>query len=372
MVTHKFTPGDGQGRVNYEIARRALDRGYRVTLIASEAAADLKEHPNVTWIPVSVARWPTEVARNLVFAGYSARWLRRHRAELDVVHVNGCITWEAGDVNAAHFVHSAWARSPVHTARLNQNLYGLYQWAFTALNSRWERSAYRRARRVVPVSERVRAELEAIGVSPERSRVILNGVDLEEFHPGAADRAALGLPPGVPLALFAGEIRTPRKNLDTVLKALARIPEAHLAVVGSLDGSPFPALAQQLGLSDRVHFLGYRRDVAALMRAADLFVFPSRYEACSLVLLEALASGLPVVTAQTAGGAELVTPDAGVVLPDPNAVAALADALCALVGDATLRGRMGGAARAIADQHGWTRMADRYLSLYEEASGSKP
>jgi hypothetical protein len=58
----------------------------------------------------------------------------------------------------------------------------------------------------------------------------------------------------------------------------------------------------RLNVSDHVHFLGYRRDIPDLMRTANIFVFPSRYEACPLVLLEAMASGLPIVTAQTAGG----------------------------------------------------------------------
>lgn len=227
---------------------------------------------------------------------------------------------------------------------------------------------YRDTRRIVAVSAQVRQELLAIGVPPEHVSVILNGVDLTEFAPGVEDREALGLPPGVSLALFVGDIRTPRKNLDTVLRALTDVPGLHLAVVGSPEGSPFPRLADELGVASRTHFLGYRRDVARIMRASDLFVFPSRYEACSLVLLEALASGLPVVTARTAGGAEIVTPECGVVLTDPVDVAGLTAHLCRLVADGDLRRAMGRAARAAAEAHSWRGMADQYLALYEEAA----
>ena len=109
-----------------------------------------------------------------------------------------------------------------------------------------------------------------------------------------------------------------RKNLDTVLQALVGASGVHLAVVGAREGSPYPALAERLGVADRVHFLGFRRDMAQIMQAVDIFVFPSRYEPFGIVVLEAMASGVPVILAATVGAAEVVTPDCGVVLPDPE------------------------------------------------------
>jgi glycosyltransferase involved in cell wall biosynthesis len=135
--------------------------------------------------------------------------------------------------------------------------------------------------------------------------------------------------------------------------------------VGGTERSPYPQLSQKLGLGDRVHFLGYRRDVPEIMKAVDLFVFPSRYEACTLVLLEAMASGLPVITAVTTGGAEIVTDDCGIVLSDSEDVSALADAMTKLANDGSLRKKMGQAARAIAEQHSWTSKANAYVDLFE-------
>jgi len=252
---------------------------------------------------------------------------------------------------------------------LRRDFYGGYQWLYTALNARLERIAYRRAKVVVAVSGKIRNELTEIRVPSERVRVIENGVDLQEFHPGPADRRELGLPEGVPLALFVGDIRTPRKNLDTVLNSLVRVPELHLAVVGATAGSPYPQLARRFGLSARVHFLDYRRDVPRLMRAADLFVFSSRYEAFALVLLEAMASGLPVVTVATAGAADLVETECGIVVDDPNDINAFAVALGGLVLHPEDRRRRGQAARAIAEQYSWQRMAEQYLRVYEKIVG---
>jgi glycosyltransferase involved in cell wall biosynthesis len=148
------------------------------------------------------------------------------------------------------------------------------------------------------------------------------------------------------------------------LKAMVDVPTFHLAVCGTVLGSPYPALAAQLGVQDRVYFLGFRADMPDLMRAADMFVFPSRYEACSLAMLEALASGLPILTAITAGGAEMLTPSCGHVLTDPNDAKALAQTLRAWIGDPQRRRQMGQAARQVAEQHSWAHMVEAYLQLY--------
>lgn len=368
IVTHKIKKGDGQGRVNYEVAQEAIRRGHQLTLLASEVAPELEDNSQVNWIRIPVKGYPTEFVRNFIFAQKSADWLRQHRSEIDLVKVNGAINLAAADVNAVHFVHSSWLRSPVHISRNRRDLYGFYQWLFTAFNARWEKQAFQKAQVVVAVSEKVAQELVNIGVPCSRIRVIVNGVDLEEFAPGPSNRQKLGLPENVTLALFAGDIRTPRKNLDTVLHALAKVPDLHLAVVGHTQGSPFPELATSLGLSDRVHFVGFRRDIPQIMQAVDLFVFPSRYEACSLVLLEALSSGLPVITATATGGGELVTPECGIVLSDSDDIDALAVALMSLVSDRALIQQMGKAARSVAEKHSWTTMAQTYVDLFEELS----
>src|SRR5919202_2991365 len=132
IVTHKVIKGDGQGRANYEIARAALRRGHQVVLVASQVAPELNSHPSASWVRIPVLGWPTELLRNQVFAWRSFRWLRRHRHQLDVLHVNGFITWAPADVNAAHYVQMAWLRSPGHTAQLRRDLYGFYQWLYSA------------------------------------------------------------------------------------------------------------------------------------------------------------------------------------------------------------------------------------------------
>jgi glycosyltransferase involved in cell wall biosynthesis len=366
IVTHKIRKGDGQGRVNYEVAQEAIRRGHDLTLLASEIAPDLADNSAVNCIFIPVEMYPTEFIRNFIFAQKSADWLRKNRANLDLIKVNGAITMGASDVNAVHFVHGSWLKSPVHISHNRKDLYGLYQWLFTAANAYWEKQAFCQSKIIIAVSEKVAQELVNIGVPRSQIRVVANGVDLQEFAPGVSSRTALGLPENVNLALFAGDIRISRKNLDTVLHALVKVPKLHLAVVGGTQDSPYPAMAKALNISERVHFLGYRHDMPQIQRASDLFVFPSRYEPFGLVVIEAMASGLPVITATTTGAADLVNRDCGIVLDDCDDVKALVEALELLNSDRSLRQQMGKVARTIAEQHSWSTMAQTYLNIFEE------
>ena len=375
IVTHRVVQGDGQGRVNHAIAEAAVQRGHRVVLVASEADPALVEHPEISWVPIPVDGLPTALLRNQAFAWRSTRWLRAHRAQLDCVLANGSITWAAADVNVSHFVHTAWLRSAAHTSRLQRGPYGWYQWLYSWLNAQWERHAYRQARTVVAVSETVRDELDALGVPPDTIVTIPNGVDIAEFHPSrpdtaADDRTAFGLPANVPLGLFIGDLRTPRKNLDTVLRALQQVPLLHLAVAGSTADSPYPALARTLGLSSRVHFLGYCDAVPQLMRAGDICLCPSRYEPFSMVALESLASGTPVLTSRNVGAAQLLTPDCAWILDDPEDDAALAEALRDFLEKLSHHpekiASMQSAARALAEGYSFAHMAAHYLRVIEE------
>ncbi|BAN28013.1 glycosyltransferase family 4 protein [Caballeronia insecticola] len=366
IVTHVVRHNDGQGRVNYEIARAALAEGHEVILVASHVAPELLDHPRLRWVRVIAGRvWPTRLVKQQVFAIKSALWLRTHRDDYDVLHVNGFITWARADVNTAHFVHGGWMKSAYYPFRLRGGAWSAYQVIYSRLNAWLEGWAYRRSRVVAAVSEKVAEEIRAGGIEKDRVEVVYNGVDTTAFSAAAPDRASFGLKDDAFLMLFVGDLRTPRKNLQTVLHALVALPShVQLVVAGYLPGSPYPDQARALGIADRVHFLGLVKNMPTLMHSVDTFVFPSRYEAMSLSLLEALAAGLPVITARTAGGAEIIGEECGIVLEDPDDAAALAHAIDELATAPARRGRMGESARELASHFNWARMARRYLDLY--------
>lgn len=196
--------------------------------------------------------------------------------------------------------------------------------------------------------------------------VIPNGVDAALFSPPKTR-------PGGPVRfLFVGRV-VRQKGLDVLFDALAGL-EASLAwsldVVG--DGPArveLAARANRLGLTEKIRFLGWRgrAEMPALFREADLFVFPSRDEGMPNAVLEAMASGLPVVATRISGNEEIVRHgETGLLVPSEDA-AALGEALTRLVGRAEERAAMGHGARRLAEtEYSWASVARRYLDLCKE------
>lgn len=367
IVTHVVAPWDGQGRVNFELARYLVSRGHEVTLVASVVEPALAAAAGIRWIRIPVPRRAPEPVKWLVFALLARLRLGpRALTQYDIVHLHGAIAPIQADLNTCHFVHAGWRREGPAVDAWQRLVTTVCMWT--------ERRAYRTARRVVAVSEAVGQSLrEDIGLPRGRLRVIYTGVDQAEFRPRAPEdphplREGLGLPPSAFVVLFVGDARSPRKNLDLALATLARLdPRFRLVVIGEHRGGPYPALASTLGVGGRTHFLGPRRDVAECLRDADALLCVSRYEPASLVLLEGMATGIPVICTPGVGNAPFVDHGAnGFRLRSTDDRERAAWLLEILGRDPDLQRRIGEAARATACQLSWTRMARHYESLYQE------
>jgi glycosyltransferase involved in cell wall biosynthesis len=187
-----------------------------------------------------------------------------------------------------------------------------------------------------------------------------NGVDLERFHPAPA-------PAGCLLGTVGG--LRPEKDHHTLLQALARLPAATAELVGAgpLEGELRRAAAD-LGLAERVHFAGATTDTAACYRRFGVFVLSSATEQLPLVLLEAMASGLPVVATDVGDvRATLPEPSRRFVVP-PGDAAALATALATVLGDPALRATLGAANRAAAQRFDARICLQRGLDLYQRTA----
>jgi glycosyltransferase involved in cell wall biosynthesis len=211
---------------------------------------------------------------------------------------------------------------------------------------------------------------DAVGVPSARLRIIPNGVDVRRFRPGdrARERARLGLPAG-PLFGTAGRL-FPEKRQQDLLHALAavrgRLPGAHLVFVG--DGperTRLESLAAALGQSAAVTFAGWQTDTAPWLAALDVFLLCSETEALPLAVLEAMASGVPVITTPVGDLPQVVRGGRDGMHVPVGDIEALAAAMGRLGEDRGLRDVMGSSARDfVVARYDERLMVERYQELY--------
>jgi glycosyltransferase involved in cell wall biosynthesis len=240
-----------------------------------------------------------------------------------------------------------------------------------------ERLSARCAQVVLCNSESLRSEALALRIAPAAKLKLLgngssNGVNLERFSPGASEvRRKLGLRRESPVIGFVGRL-TRDKGLPELIEAFEFIlqakPEAHLLLVGWFDASEDalrPALQTRIERHARIHCTGYVDDTAPYYRAMDLLVLPTRREGFPNVVLEAAATGLPVVTTECTGARDSVVPEVTGLLIPPGYPEAIAEAVIRLLHDPACGRRMGAAARAwVAEHYSDTRVLALTVEFY--------
>ena len=224
--------------------------------------------------------------------------------------------------------------------------------------------------RYVAVSRDVATELvERFHWPASKVEVVYNAVQLERFDmPGSpALRAQLTNGQERPVVLTSARLDE-QKGHPVLLRAATEVPDAVFVLAGEgPERPPLEAQAAELGLADRVQFLGHRDDIPELLAACDLFALPSLYEGSSLALLEAMAAGRAVVSSAIGGTDELIDDGETGLLVPPGDPAALATAIRRLLSDTTLRTSLARRARERVERD-FTRdaMARRVEHIYEE------
>lgn len=334
IVAGDFTPLGGMDRANHALgARLASDPGAAVHLVAHRVWPDLAARPAVR---VHTVRRP--LGSHALGAPLLAAAGRRCAKALAPSHphvlANGGNT-DAGDVSWVHYLHAAYVPSSELGALRRAKTLATHRWYLAA-----ERRALSRVRLIICNSRRTARDVaERIGAPEQKLRVIYYGSDPSSLQPVTAPERAearrlLGLPSERPIALFVGALSDRRKGFDRLFEAWQllcrdRRWDADLVVAG--DGAELPAWRDRAsadGLTDRIHFLGFRDDVARVLAAADVLVHPARYEAYGLGVHEAICRGLPAIVSARAGIAELYPGDLSeLLLDDPEDYAAIADRL---------------------------------------------
>jgi len=203
--------------------------------------------------------------------------------------------------------------------------------------------------RFVAVSKNLRDAIEREGLlDASRCDVIYNGIDLVRY--GRSNnrelRERLGVADDTILIGSLGNVR-PAKAYDLLIKAARRVidqrPDAHFVIAGDAKNSlhkKHAALADELGVSDHIHFIGFCNDSAGYLAQLDYFLLTSTSEGLSIATIEALATGLPAVVTRCGGPEEIVTPDQDALMVDIDADA-IAEGVLRLLGDRALAVRIG-------------------------------
>jgi sugar transferase (PEP-CTERM/EpsH1 system associated) len=228
--------------------------------------------------------------------------------------------------------------------------------------------------RFVTVSDDIRRWLENVVRVPDRKvQTIRNGVDTEKFHPRLRDEKGLGTRSEGGIVIGTVGRLDPIKRQDLLLQAFSKLdPDARKVKLLLAGEGPerkrLETLRDGLPGGDRISFLGEREDVPELYRIMDIFVLPSRNEGMSNTILEAMASGLPVIATAVGGNPELVRDGRTGILIAPDSVDAIRDAIQHYVENPEIRRIHGANAREEAvDRFSLKRMVEEYENLYRDA-----
>lgn len=380
MATTGFPrwPGDGECPFVWEAAHHIASKGIEVCVVAMHSpGAKTRERMGSVEVLRPKYMWPEkwEALRREGAAGIPATW-RRH--PLIRVQIFPFILFHSLAITKiarkCDIIHAHWTLSAacaclgkwIHKKRVLVTLQGsdILQVPRHPIGAWLTRRILSCVDGITALSTALVRAVGELGFSPQNILIIPNGVNTKKFFP---------IPPENrdDIVLYVGSL-IERKGVRYLINAmhhvLQRFHKYRLVVVGNGPERPkLGKLADNMGISDRVAFVGFQRysEVRYWMQHAKLLVLPSLEEAQGVVLLEAMACGTPVVASSVGGIPDVVTPEVGILVPpaDPDA---LSNAIQSILGDPDLWNFMSRMARKRAvDYYDWSVIADQYIEIYK-------
>lgn len=381
--------GDGQGAFIWELARALHRQGVEVQVVAlhTPGAPALETiegiqiaRPRYWWpesaealrrdgggLPITLRKYPLARLQLPVFMARHCQAITAQARHADLIHAHWTLSGSA-----------ALLASPLHRKPVLVTVQGsdVFQVAKSGLGAWFTRSVLNQSTQVTALSHALKEAAITAGARAERIAIVPNGVDIARFTPPQEDRR--GQRSGAPrIILFTGFL-IKRKGVRYLLDALAllpnHLPPYRVVIVG--EGPEESALLAQvaaLGLDERVEFAGFESQAAVSewMRQAHIFVLPSLEEGQGVVLLEALASGTPVVASDVDGIRDVVTPEVGLRVPaaDPPALAHALEQILSME-QAEWQQMSGLARRRAVEVYDWNKIAGEYLEIYRRMIAS--
>jgi glycosyltransferase involved in cell wall biosynthesis len=390
FISPEYWPlSGGTGSYIYYLSNELIKNGYNANIVTgSNQNIDIQVNNNLKVYFQKIPKMPLIKSFMLAEASYRKLANIQNTTNIDITHPQLPLT--PSFAIPSNFgktivctVHSTWTgeaeaiRGEPYT-RLNANEKFLL--SFNWFLRFFEVGMIKRASHVIAVSDFTRQELKKYYSIPEnRIRVIHNGVDTHKFQPAKnkqTNKTALGLNPDDIIILSVGRLYA-RKGLFTLIEAMPtvvqRFKNAKFVISGkgqSDEMAKLRAHAKRLAVEDNIIFTGYYPDrkLPKLYQAADVFAFSTYYEHHPFAVLEALATGLPVVTTTVGGIAETIKTGKNGLLVKPFDSKQFSDAILYLLEHPTKAAEMGTNARkTIVEQYDWRIVVKKTMSVYEEA-----
>lgn len=311
------------------------------------------------------------------FAIFSYFKLRKYSFDLICSPTGGTLV---PSLFTAHSCHKSWVEYKKRSLK-EFILYLINPFHHIVLNI--ERYNYKRGNynKIIAISEYIKREIiRGYKVYPKDISVIYNGVNISEFHPENKFlyrdqiRAKWNIADTDVVLLFIG-YEFKRKGVKYLVKAISRLPSnphSVLLIVGGGDKRFYSGLVRKLGLSDRVIFAGATKEIKKYYAASDIFVFPTLLEPFGLVITEAMACGLAVITNKSAGAAEIITNGYdGLLLDDPADTGELVKKIELFVKNNGLRDKIGQNARQTIKRYSWDVISKQTEEFYRRVVGNK-
>lgn len=382
---HDLHPWGGQERSNLEIFYR-INQHIPIDIHAY-TFSDNRTWPQAQWVPYSSA-WsrPTLLKCNH-YALTSALKLKNYassskrKQERIIIQSTGTAL-PIADVIQVQFVHRTWQRilsqltdkPPLSIAQqTNETLFAKY-------NLIEEKILYTNKKKYIAISHGIKKELiEFYNIHPNHIDVIYHGVDTKQFTPYTTDtnglpqrqqtRRSLNISDDHFVLLSVGALNV-RKGLFAIFHAVKELvhngfDNIILLAVGAGDKEQLIQKAKELKIENSIRIVEPQKNIVPFYQASDIFVFPSIYEPFGLVIFEALACGLPVVTSKFAGASELITHGVdGWLLSDSLNASAIGSDLAQIIKNKPLLNSLSREGRHLAEQNSWDMVAEQYLKYY--------
>lgn len=334
IIRKKYNPYGGAERYLHGLISNFIKMGHEVHIFANKWPASDRQNISFHKVPMIGG-----LSLLKVWSFAIAVWILLRREKFDIVFSNER-TFNQDVYRAADGCHKGWLSIRIKYLnfwRKMSILLNPLHWSVLGID--WIIYKKRRFKKVIALSKQGKKEMmEYYNVPEDMIHVIYNGVDLEKFHPrNRKDRDVLRKQSGIgktQLVLLYVGTGFERKGLRYLIEAVALLKRDtyHLWVIGKGNTTTYRKLAQNLGVEEYVTFLGPINGVEKYYGAADIFVFPTLYEPFGNVHLEALASGLPVITSSMSGGSEIITPGVdGQIIADPANPYEISEKICEVV-----------------------------------------